>query len=743
MNKRHDRFAGNILLYDYLTRKRAPVLLNRNLTRALRAHRHLLGRTNPQDSLKETPDLRSDWKPPSWDALDEMVDLDRSKGCFVLDVHSIKPIHQPQRLESTQPPAKTRMLLQAKVVMNVSVYSPLSDHACVSIPPQDAILRGKAHQSDKSVSVDTERVAINPKDFNLPDLQTETNDPFQMRISFEMDNASDAEELYNHLDPVTASLQDPSTRIHAVWKDVLECPEGTAFLQLRDYGGPLGFELGVSMGWMSEAGDSILATHNNRLRARARPEVPHSFPVLIEPKIKLIFVYEKETIIRYRLVCPHEGCEQRQSTNINDLCMHLDCWHDYFEYKTVRLGLDDEGNEVWKFTADISDHRAHRADQRASAKADEPADIRIVLPSHPFDERAYLHKGDDRYRRAARNNKRYTVPRAAMTVPLSIPRPLRRKPPDEVRDMPPQVKKTYLVPEAPPGVTFFRAVSRRPLETGEYISESDDEVDDSWIKLRKWAEFEKDRSLSDPAKRFLKGFDAHMWEERLQSDVHVGDSIVRFARQNRDWIWKENVFEPFKKKIDELLQDGIISQETHTGILSLVEAARPAEAEEASNISKILANLEVRQSSHDDLYDDPPPLRTRRSQEPDGSSNHKKANKGKGKTRVTDTGHLTPITADSDGDLEMREATLITELVRTEQAKEPEPAPYDSCLCGADAQASSRNSPLVACSSMDCIRRSFHYDCIKERWGIEQDFRTLRKSPWVCEDCKPHTATGN
>jgi len=711
MNKRHDRFSGNILLYDYLSKKRAPVLLNRNLIRALRTHRRLLGRPNPQDSLEETPDLRADWKPPSWDALDEMVDLDGSKGCFVLDVHSIKPVNQPQQLESTEPPAaKTRMLLQAKVVMKVSVYSPLSDHACVSVPPQDAILRGIAHPSDKSVSVDTERVIIDPKDFNLSDPQTETNDAFKMRISFDMDNPSDAEELYNHLNPATASSQDPSTRLYTIWRDILECPEGKAFLQLRDYGGPLKFELGVSMGWISEAGDSILATHNNRLRARARPEVPQPFPVLSEPKIKLIFVYENETIIRYRLVCPHEGCERRKSTSVDDLRMHLDGWHDYFEYKVVKQGLDDEGNDVWKFAADISDHRAHRADQRASAKADEPADSRIIAPLQPFDERAYLDRGDDSYRRTAKNNKRYTAPRAAVTVPVSIPGPPRRKPPDEVQDIPTQVKKTYPVPKAPPGVTFFRAVSRRPLETGEYINESDDEVDDSWIRLRKWAEFTKEESLADTAKLFLKGFDAHMWEEQLQSDVHVGDSIVRFARQHRDWVWKENLFEPFKKKIDELLQDSIISQETHTGSLDIVEAARPVQAEEAPNISQRLANLEARQFSHDDLYDDPPPLRTRRSQEPDSmtgsahgrseGSSTQKPNKGKGKARVTDTGHLTPITADSDGDLEMREATMITEIVRAEQEKDTKPLPYDLCLCGADAQASSRNSPLLACSSM-------------------------------------------
>jgi hypothetical protein len=733
MKKRQDRYLGNILLYDYLSTKRAPVLLDRNLTRALQVHRHLLGRASSHYLAKDPHDLRAIWKPPTWDALDDMVDLDKSKGCFVLDIHSIRPLKEFQNSERTEPVSKTRVLLRAKGIIQVAVFPPLSNLPCVSIPAQNATLRGTARQTDRSISIDTECITIDPKNFKYPIDQPESNDAFRMNISINMDTQSNAEELYRHLDPGLASSQDPSTRLSTTWNNILDCPKGKVLLPLRDWTGALRFGLESTMFWKANAGQSVLATYNKHLRAQARPVLfsgPQADWTPSESKFKLVFIYTNETITRSGLICPHEGCRRRKLTDIDDLRMHLDSWHDYFRYKASRQGLDDEGNEVWKFTCEVSDHRAHRADQRPSANADEPFDVRIITPAHPFDEQRYLDEGNDDYRRNSRVNKQSTTPRAALTVPISMPGPPRRKPPDEVQAMPVRDKKKYSVPEAPPGVTFFRSVSRRPLETGEYISESDDEVDDSWIKLRKSAEFTKDEILPSSAKRFLKAFDAHMWEERLQSDVHAGDSLVRFTRQHCDWVWQEGVFEPFKEKVDELLQDSIISQEVHAGCLELVEAARPNQTEEAQEISQRLSDLGVRQSSHDDLYDDPPPLQLRRSQDPDllatsaqdrsdRTSPRRTLDKGKGKARVTDTGHLTPITADSDGDLEMREAALSTEVIRADHNQGGTAVvPYDLCLCGEDAQSSSRKSPLIACTSMVRINTPIFTDLLLTISGL-------------------------
>lgn len=708
MNRRENKFSGNILLYDYLSAKRAPVLLNRNLTRALQIHRYLSEKGDRQELSRGSHKLRSVWEPPTWDALDEMVDREKSRGSFILEVHGIRSAKANRVTQRNEPAKKTRVLLRAKSVMQVAVFSPLSDLPCLSIPDQGATLQSTDRDIGGAVTVDTQRLIINPDSLSDNHHQSRTNDAFRMNISINIDSQNNAEELYNHLGLPPASSQDISTRLSTTWANILKCPNGKIALPLRDWKGALDLGLEVTMYWTSVAGDSILTTYNRHLRAQEQPDrglIAPSVSQTSESTLKLIFVYADETITRYSLVCPHESCERRKPTDIEDLKMHLNSWHDYFNYKATQEP-DENGNETWRFTCEVSDHR-DRAEQRASANADEPLDVRIIPPPEAFNHRRYLNDGDDDYLQKARVNKNDTAAQAAVTVPISAPGPSRRKPPEQVKDMPMRERKRHPVPGAPPGITFFRSVSKRPLTTGECISESDDEVDDSWVKLRRLAEINKVENLSKHAKRFLERFDSHMWDEHVQSEIHVGDSLIRFARQHRDWILQQDVFITFKIKVDEMLQDNIIPEEVHAGCLDIVEAAKPNQIEEAQDISQRLADLEVRQMSHDSLYDDLPPMRTRNSQERTllagsiGRPKGKTSNKGKGKARVTDTGHLTPITADSDGDLEMREAALSTETINTDQdTSTSDTPPYDLCLCGEDALVSSRTSPLLACSSM-------------------------------------------
>jgi hypothetical protein len=709
---RQESFSGNILLYDYLSAKRAPVLLDRNLTRALRVHRHLQEGTSSQTLTGRDHDFRPLWKPPTRSALDEMVEHENSKGSFILQVHGIKSAKgttAEHESEEAEPARKARVLLRAKSTMNVSVYTPPSDLPCISMPVQDATIQSTARHAERTVSVETDPITIDPRQFGLNDPRARANDAYKLNISLNIDKQNDAEELYSHLAPKYVSSRDVSTRLSTTWSNILKCPSGKVILPLSDWKGCLKFGLEVTMYWICATGESILTRHNKRLRALVQPQLSPKPPLphnTAHSTAKLTFMYVNEVITRDGLVCPHEGCQQRKPTDIDDLRMHLDSWHDYFKYKATREGIDDDGTELWTFKCEVSDHKAHRAEQRASARAPEPMDVRLVIPAKPFNQRRYLDEGDDEFRRISRGNKQYGVSRAAVSVPtdtLALPR---RKLPDEVADRPVHQKKRYLVPAAPPGVTFFRSHSKRPLRTGECISESDDDVDDTWIKLRKSAEFDKEKNILDPVKRFLKEFDLHMWGEQLHSDVHAGDALVRFVREKRAWLWQEGLTEVFKDKLGELFQDGIITEQVHDGCWNLVQNAKPDSAEADNDITQGLALLEVRRGSHDSLYDDPRPVRNTALSEPARSrsrtgSKKKTIDKGKGKAKVTETGHLTPITADSDGDLEMREATLSTEIgFRPDGRNTTSVPPYDRCLCGDDAQASYRTSPMIACSSM-------------------------------------------
>jgi hypothetical protein len=701
---RQERFCGNILLYDYLSTKRAPVLLNRNLARALQIHRQLMRNGNEQRAIGNSHELRSVWQPPTWDALDEMIEDDKSRACFVLDIHSIKPMqvrNGSQPIERKEPTKKARNIFRAKSNIQVVVSSPSSNLPYLSIPAQHATLQGLPRQTDKAVSVETDRFTLNP---TLLDLPQDTKDAYEMNISINIQTVDEAKDLSKYLTTEPALAQEQSTRLSATWTNIRDCPSGKTLLPLRDWKGALDFGLEVTMYWAPAAAVSILATHNRRLRGRTQldkaqlsklPTPPH-YPDVSQAQIRLHFVYANETVTRSGFVCPH--CERRRFSGINDLRMHLDGFHDNCKYEASNKGIDD-GIQTWIFNSEVSDHKANRVEHRASARADEPFDVRMIPPPEPFNERLYLDEGNTDYQKMSRVTKTYTAVSGGHHLNIVPPR---RKPPDQVNGIPRKEKKKHPVPEAPPGITFFRSCSRRPLRTGEAISESDDEVDDTWIKLRKSAELKKDEKATEAAKRLLKVLDNHIWQEQLHSDLHLGDALIRFVREKRTWIWQADVFDAIKDKMDELLQDNIISETTYEYCLATVKDAKLAAATEASEISHRLAQLKVHPSD-DDLSRNPSPARhapEKRSK----LANARRIDKGKGKAKVTETGHLTPLTADSDGDLDMRDHSLSTTAdaaVNTEVEKQAtEATTFDTCVCGLDAQASDRKAPMIACANI-------------------------------------------
>ncbi|KAH7089736.1 hypothetical protein FB567DRAFT_308560 [Paraphoma chrysanthemicola] len=729
---RQDRYTGNILLYGYLSSKRAPVFLNRNLTRAFEVHRQLL-QGNSVTKLRDKFDLRMIWEPPCRDSLDEMVELSNFNGSFFLDIHGIKSFdeNRPARHEA-EPTRKARLLLRSQGTVQATVFSPSSDLPCLSIPAQDATLTSSAKSARKAVSVETESIRIRLENLGSNPRSITTSDAYTISISINLETQNAAEDLYGYLGGREVSTQDLSTRLSTSWRNILVCPTGRTTLPLRDWKGQLAFGLEVTMYWASTGGETILTTHNRRLRATQQPLTYPTPPLDQDSRqtVLVIFAYSRERITRTELVCPHEGCQRRKYADINELRMHLDAWHDYFNYQATHRGRDRDGVDVWLFECEVADHKA---EQRASARADEPYDIRNLAPQQPFDQVRYLNDGNDDFQKMSRLEKKHATSRNAVAAAPRIPTIPKRKPPEHVQDMPARERRRYVVPQAPGGVTFVRGCSRRPLRTGESISESDDEVDDRWIKSRRAAEYDKESEVPEPAKQLLKALDDHMWEEQLRSDVHLGDAILRFTKAHAIWLRQEDVFDAYRNKLDEVMSDDIISREVYLACLKLIEMQNPVFADNADELSQQLAELDVEFESHINRPED---SLTR------GATAQNRAfrgsNKGKGKAKITETGNLTPVTAGSDGDAEMLETSpSINTRPHIGQEELPnEHTPYDLCLCGKDALASRTKFSWLACNNMDCIRRNYHVACIKDRWHIDQDPRILRRQHWTCNICK-------
>jgi hypothetical protein len=594
MPGRQDRFSGNILLYDYLSRKRAPVFLDRNLTQILDAHEDLLRGNVRSGCRKPDFDFRSQWEPPSSDQLDIIMARENYKGTFVLEVHSIALQDGQTALHADRdhnPANKVRVLLRLSSTIRVSIIPP-SDVPGIGSFDREAVLKG-ADRSHQEASVDMNPIILKPRDFSTELGKIGIHDMYRMMLSINFASQVDAQELYSYL----GLTEETATYLSTSYPNILECPPDKITLPLKAAGKPLGIGIQISMYWNSTApGDSILATHNRNLRSTIEPHSSYPTPPRdLIPRFKLTYVYGNETLERSDLVCLH--CSRgKKLKEIRDLEMHLNAWHDNFAYQLISEGIDTNGVAHWRFVSEVADSKA---DQRASDRSDEPRDVRVLAPDRPFDKRRFL-EGDNGYQRAARVEKQLKITRRKPPVDIvPIPAPRQRKRPEDIQERPQKQKKTFVVPKAPHGITFFRSLSKRPLQPGEEISESDDELDEGWMYLRKHAEIDKDIS-SEPARRFLKLFDDFMHDESIHADMHAGDAIIRFAR-HRSPIWHDDLIHEFRKKLDELLEDDVISKDVHDTAIEIVNAQKTSTAE-GNELSHRLAQLEVQ---HEEDIDPP------------------------------------------------------------------------------------------------------------------------------------------
>ena len=312
-----------------------------------------------------------------------------------------------------------------------------------------------------------------------------------------------------------------------------------------------------------------------------------------------------------------------------------------------------------------------------------------------FDQR----NDDDDFKKAAKVGKLARPAKKKLKTGVSkVASELRLHEPLDVQSRPRRRKKTFIVPQALMGVTFFRSISKRPLQRGEVISESDDELDERWMYRRKHAEIDK-ADLPEASRRFLKVFDDFMHEENLQADMHVGGSIIRFARGRGVQIWRDGIMWEFVKKLNELLMENVISSAVYWKALETVSEQKvgiqednelsqrqetplgPADYEAKNRPAKEIGfnpeyqtcpSLDRADGMYHSVYG------TNKDLAPQNDR------KSKDETIVAETGYLTPINGDLDGDVNMSEASLENPaelLGTTHDEDENTDPPYDLQTC--------------------------------------------------------------
>jgi hypothetical protein len=278
------------------------------------------------------------------------------------------------------------------------------------------------------------------------------------------------------------------------------------------------------------------------------------------------------------------ACRRREYQSLTDLLFHLSTCHFKYKYtvdeedKTPRSG--DPQNIIIKI--DVADPEKKKPLKKTFKNPD--TEIDWVAPKRPFDVDAYVN-GDHTW--TGQGHKR----------PVKAPRPilngtsastsaiLKRKvgftPAEEVQEIPvPERKRFKVIPSRTRNNTaFFRSVSHRPMLLSESpLSESDDEMDDSWIREKHRERIYEQEDLQDVEKEFLVRWDLHVMAEHCPHGRHISDSLVRFVRKEKIWLRQTHHWRELQKLIAKLKAHDVIDAKVITGCFKIIWSDEAAEA---------------------------------------------------------------------------------------------------------------------------------------------------------------------
>ena len=134
-------------------------------------------------------------------------------------------------------------------------------------------------------------------------------------------------------------------------------------------------------------------------------------------------------------------------------------------------------------------------------------------------------------------------------------------------------RKIYYVPQT--SKPLFDTVSKRVLEPGEEIPESDDEKDEAWLHQKHRDIINDFTDLTDEEKEYITRWNPFIVEHHLTSEKYLPDACVRFAQANAAWIVeRESRVVEFGKQMETFIIRGIVEQQCLDKCVDILEAAQ-------------------------------------------------------------------------------------------------------------------------------------------------------------------------
>ncbi|KAI5210432.1 hypothetical protein E4T39_00009 [Aureobasidium subglaciale] len=564
-------------------------------------------------------------------------------------------------------------------------------------------------------------------------------------------NSEDAFELLSAIDTDISSGQAVSpeqAELRTAWKRLPACPDSP--LPLRRYyhesearpnpgvSKKLEYLFDVDISWSpkAELSGTPLAMCNNitqTIKSKKRPQFPSTAQRPTICHITYVFdggVMGSRSIARTRLSCVF--CPDRlPHTTFDRLHFHYLSHHDHF---TFQVHAPPATNSSWIIRT-VHVELSPPKYERASDNVSDQREITWIKPEVPFDLQQYLSEGGFNAWAVGKQSAskifvktikpsliRKGVARAKGSPANGQP-PISRppKPPEEVKDIPPRKRLKYSVPDIE-GVTLFRAESKRIIEPGEVLSESDAEPDDSWL----WIRHRKEdfSQLTGAAREFVTLFDDHLVDEpTIHGRVQLCEVVVRFVKKYALRLGQPHMLQELETKFNQLKRRKLIRQNYIDYCFALIANKGQPLPKQAEKVKADSASVVGEgPDSAANYVPSPDPQRGHNrldvimindSDEETGAEVSPDIHTSSHREQVPNhptTNGVAGVAGDAGEDLHMEDAV--------------HHAP-NTCICG-KIPMGIRN--VITCQNIYCPHADFHIACV----GLKKRVRG-----WQCEDCRP------
>ncbi|KXT14213.1 hypothetical protein AC579_7556 [Pseudocercospora musae] len=430
-------------------------------------------------------------------------------------------------------------------------------------------------------------------------------DRYTLEISVQPRNSKESASLLSQLENKSPSeyKHAPSNEgvIRLVWGDpdtnttskdpgLPELPPGDQLLMFRRVKGhntlQLDYGAEVDMSWKGRSSGSVLVDYNMtqaRLERKRQMPTPAASEDQRPAKQRrgpstIRYLFRSTTFVKREIELENLSCifcqDDREHSSFPQLLNHYQTHHDQFSIdiedvadepgvKVMSLHLDDEQyNGSTEEESEDFDWEAPNAllDITAHVDGDSTWKIKPAIPMQ-YPGMPPATKNFSSTLRPGRPPKR-TLPAAkqqlgSATAPLFRSRK-RDMAPEDVPNIAPRKRRQHRVPNVP-GISFYRTTSKKVLVPGDEVSDSDDDVDTTWIVQSQRHDLRK--LGKDPTElEFHLMLNSHLDEEQPDSDVLVRDALVRFARRHAEKLSRPKLRALFKSKLEQLESRGIITK---------------------------------------------------------------------------------------------------------------------------------------------------------------------------------------